>query len=664
MADYTLPSDRNPPTGYWGNAGASGEQPDGTIYNAVTDFGCDPTNTTECLSTINSALFTIGSPQVNNVLYFPAGTYKVDGPIIGPNNGGNQYYGNWKIRGEVDSGGNPLVTFNNVHTSTDTAGMILGPDGFFSSGGASSTITAGLTKGSNQITVSSGTSFNGFAMCRVNLQTDPDKAWDVKGYSGSPVFDFFTVRASNKVGNVITLDQVLPETYSSDQATGAYLEQWTYTIISQVVVENVIFDGTNSSNRMITGVLWQGKICESYLRNVKSVGAFNYGFGIQACSKITVDGCWVAANASLGSNHSGFRVETVSQSLFTHNISEQNFPNWEVNFGCTGNVFAYNYSSLSHENGVTTNHAPQNNFNLYEGNIVSYMISDGYFGGERASIAYRNWLYGRKYNGSDVLIDFPAYIAKRFSRNFAAVGNILYTTGFGSFGGYWTDPYSLGQPNAGNSNSLGTPVTPSTGNWWYDTNSGIMKTWTGTLTTRTDAQHGVVTFISGVTTDIVGHLALTESGDTVSYSNVDASLVRIASGDTFTLVVNSVTTLPALNDPITFTVGHAGCQELDLDVLGTFEYKANYNYIANEIPVGERIGSDTLPDSLFASGADARFAAAGFPWPPFDPNSPDPSHETSIPAGYRLLNNAWPQAASGTITVSGTLTPATITFPS
>ncbi len=648
-SEYQLPADRRPPSGYWQSAGASGEPADGTVYNVVSDFGADPTNTTECLGVINSALNTIAIPGLNNVLYFPAGTYKVNGAIIGPNNGGNQYYGNWKIRGAIDANGNSLVTFNNIHTATDTSGMIIGPDGFFSSGGASSTITSGLTKGSNQITVTDGTNFNGYCMCRINLQNDPTLTWDTKSYPGSPVFNFLTVRAINKSGNIITIDQEIPETFSTDQTTGSYLEQWTYTIVGSVVIENVIFDGTNSSDHMITGFRLNGMICESYIRNVKVIGQKNYGFGIDNCSKITVDGCWVAGSESLSSNHSGFRISTVSQSLFIHNISEQNFPNWEINFGCTGNVFAYNYSAFSQENGATTNHAPQNNFNLYEANIISYLISDGYFGGERASIAYRNWLYGRKLNALDVEIDFPAYIAKRFSRNFASVGNILYTIGFGSFGGYWTDPYSLGQPNAGNSNSLGTPVSPSTGNWWYDTNTGIMKTWSGTLTTRTDAQNGVVTFSGGVTTDMVGHLALTESGDTVSFGNVDASLVRIASGNTFTVVANAITTLPTLNDPITFTVGHAGCQELDLDVLNSFEYKANYNYIANQIPAGESIGSDTLPDSLFASGPDARFTTSGFTWPPFDPYAPTPSHTTSIPAGYRRANNAWPVAGATTV---------------
>ncbi len=663
MADYQLPSGIAPPSGYWENAGATSEQPDGTVYNAVTDFGADPTNTTECLSVINGALYSIGSPENNNVLYFPAGTYKVDGPIVGPNNGGNQFYGNWKIRGAVDSSGNPLVTFNNIHTAADTSGMILGPDGFFSSGGASSVITGGLTKGSNQITITDGTNFNSFCMCRINLQNDPTLTWDSKSYPGSPVFNFFTVRATNKVGNVITLDQKISDTFSSDQTTGAYLEQWTYTILSQIVIENVIFDGTNTSDHMITGLKLQGKLCESYIRNIKIVGHKNYGFGIDSCSKITVDGCWATGSESLASNHSGFRIETVSQSLFTHNISEQNFPNWEINFGCCGNVFSYNYSSFSHENGVTTNHAPQNNCNLYEGNVVSYLISDGYFGGEQRSVSYRNWLYGRKLNGSDVEIDFPAYISKRFSRSFAAVGNILYTTGFGSFGGYWTDPYSLGQPNAGNSNSNGT-AEPSTGDWWFDTNSGVFKVWDGTLTTRTDAQNGVVTFSGGVTSDLVTHLSLTESGSSVNFGNVQASLVRIASGNTFTVVTNPTQNLPALNDPIEFTVGPTGCQELDLDVLNTFEYKSNYNYIANEIPAGESIGSDTLPDSMFSSGPDARFTSAGFAWPPFDPTDPNPSHENSIPAGYRFFNDAWPVSGGSTITVTGSLAPASITFPS
>jgi hypothetical protein len=91
------------------------------------------------------------------------------------------------------------------------------------------------------------------------------------------------------------------------------------------------------------------------------------------------------------------------------------------------------------------------------------------------------------------------------------------------------------------------------------------------------------------------------------------------------------------------TPGPNGFQEMDTNVQATTLLAGNYNYLSNSIPVGESLGANILPPSLYLTGKPAWFG--NLTWPPFDPTVANllPS-KASIPAGYVFFNNAAPPA--------------------
>lgn len=91
-------------------------------------------------------------------------------------------------------------------------------------------------------------------------------------------------------------------------------------------------------------------------------------------------------------------------------------------------------------------------------------------------------------------------------------------------------------------------------------------------------------------------------------------------------------------------MGPSGYQELDLDVENSLLRKSNYvaqSAGGGEIPSGESLGSDTLPNSW--SGGQPYDWPSGFAYPPFDPATAATSQDYGrLPAGSWFLNGVWP----------------------
>lgn len=312
----------------------------------------------------------------------------------------------------------------------------------------------------------------------------------------------------------------------------------------------------------------------------------------------------------------------------------QAFPCLEVNFGSSGNVFAYNFANQV----ANTNHAPQNRFNLYEGNAFSYQISDGYFGGESEQTVFRSNFWIQQPYGT------VSY--RRFTRRASVIGSLHGGSTLGS----------EGLPNIGNADSFGT-AEPSnaTPDFWRD--YGM----TGTLTTRTSANSGVITLASGrlaydaATVHSFNIFWPDGAGNENSISNCGVS-----SWSDPACTFTSPGTLPAQGTvlrigPGSFYPGAGGngsYQELDLDVPATTINKGNYFYGSATFT---SLGGDTLPASLAYPSGQPAWYPAGFTWPPYDPQNPpvypaglypEPAY-TAIPAGYRWVNNIDPSAGGG-----------------
>ena len=202
----------------------------------------------------------------------------------------------------------------------------------------------------------------------------------------------------------------------------------------------------------------------------------------------------------------------------------------------------------------------------------------------------------------------------------------------------------------------------------FDTTLGRERTWTGTLTTRTNDTSGVFTVTGGMTEF---NAALTDAyfsqrgfrpfpGHDGSRNNCQLRVTSVTgnavSFDDADGIIGFWTSLPPEGSALTMVPSNFGFQGLDLDVLLTSLQKGNYHGKAtgSGIPAVESLGSDTLPESLFRTGTPANYTTLGLTYPPVNPSSPTDDSYEIIPAGYRYVNGGTPPPPSSTaVTVSG-----------
>lgn len=575
-------------------------------------YNADPTGSSDCRGAFGLAL---AASAEGDVIYFPAGRYRFDGSW---GTGIRQH--NRTIRGA----GMDVTFFDN--RSNSGPGINIGTGSSFNSPATNNVITAGLSKGSTQITVGSTAEFDVGQLIKIDFENETDNArisagaTPIVSVSSFPNVRRQMVRIMGKTSTTLTIFPAIYHAPSPGRSATI-----THSIFYTYGMGLEDFTILNENSTSVFSIQFQDCI-GSWIKNVKSLNTSNYHVSLSNCLLSEVRGCHLADRKSGGSNGAGLLVNTTSGCLFEDNIVENVFPCIEVNHGSSGNVFAYNVFDKS---GMNINHGPHNSHNLYEGNITPWIQSDGYFGGASEDTIYRNWLTGKYYDQNV----FTAIVSlNRFARNFSIVGNVVGVPNWP----HGDDPYSFGNPNMGNSSYEGTSQM-SAGRFPADWKM------TAVLTKRNSDTAGIVSLNSG--TLRVGQFRAYLNGLEMVISNVSSRVV------TFTITAGS---LPAEGATVSIVAGIQGFQDLDLDVAATTVLKGNYHMFGSTGPrIAQSLGSDALPASLFRSSKPG-FFADDQPWPPFDPlrtPSPNPSYD-SIPAGRRFVNHTVPPPGGGSVSTS------------
>lgn len=590
-----------------------------TLVNVVT-FGADPTGVADSSSAVSDAMATI---TTDDVLYFPAGTFRLDSDLNIAANASN-----FTIRG---AGPTQTVIIGG-------ASIVFGSsDGWVWPNPAAA--ASGLSLNGTSVTLDDASAFGVGDLMLIGFDDETDntaiQAGDVPiisvgGYAPTIRWRRQVTKVTGKVGNVLTIS---PGVYHTPAySTGiAWVAQLQHDLVG---IEDLHMDMAGETTIFPISM----NHCNGcWVRNVKITTMANYGIAVADSFQCEIRKCEISERQSGGSNGAGILVNTCAAMLVEDNILYDLAPSMEINQGTCGSVFAYNlceneihdppFNFLNFT--IDSNHGPHNSMNLYEGNVSNSFICDGYFGGESELTIYRNWITSS--NLSDITTFGIAL--KRFSRNVSSVGNVMGKTGVAQGG------FSYGEPNIGNGDSTGT-AEPTTGDFWADWKM------TGQLTTRVSDTAGTITLASGS----IGTGQLTSfrwnsnaNGASFSAGTVSGSSVPFtgATGDA----------LPALN-----TVGNvypqpAGFQELDLDVENSAIDKGNYTYGASGAAGSmSSLGGDTLIESYYRDAKPTWFYSLA--WPPFDPEDPNASSYSAIPAGYRFLNNGDDPPAEGGTTIS------------
>lgn len=490
---------------------------------------------------------------------------------------------------------------------------------------------ATLTAGSSTITVTDGTGLpspsdvSNYRIARIELVNEAvTPVVSVQSYN---VVRTPSVLVTARSGTTLTLSQPLPSSFPYG-STGANIQFGSQQARNTrgIGIEDMTIDGTDA------GVMLQGVyfsfVSGCWTKNVKVLGHGTYAIRFSDTVNCEVRECWTDVGTGGGTNFAGLKMEQCSYFLAEDNILVNNSPVIEMDYSTTASVVAYNYTGTSY---INRNHGPHNSFNLFEGNSYWFDMSDGYYGGSSEETFLRNWMRSGVFSAM-----------KRFTRNNNLVGNVVGVAG-ATYPGDYSNEWGL--PNIGNTSSSGTWEL-SAGSYSVDWNNSIGKpyTWTGNLKTRTNDITGVFEMDSGMATSFNAALAIATASkrnlSLVNYSSTKTITVSGVSGNDVSFTVDDIAySLPSAATTMWAAPGPNGFQEKDLDVANTAIRKANYYVFTGDIPAGESLGADTLPDSYYLSAKPAWFGSIAFP--AFNPYSPPASEAVAlvaIPAGWRYIN--------------------------
>jgi MYXO-CTERM domain-containing protein len=276
--------------------------------------------------------------------------------------------------------------------------------------GTSTAITAGTTQGSKQITVASATGIQ-VGTLLVLTQTDLSYMTDV-GEEGACTYcnggiggdSGQTVQVTAVNGNTLTLSDPLYIGYTSAPlafpfAAGCVaggLENLKISA-SGAQVTNVSGDGY-SSNINMTGAI------NSWVKNVESDFAEGSHVWIQFSAHNTIrdsffhDGFNHGPGVTDDELRLGFKA---SANLIENDIFWRQHTSVMLEFGASGNVFGYNYSTGNyHETSLTWEledfsfHGAHPMMNLFEGNITTHWQADEIHGTSSHSTIFRSYSTG------------------------------------------------------------------------------------------------------------------------------------------------------------------------------------------------------------------------------------------------------------------------------
>jgi PKD repeat protein len=348
---------------------------------------------------------------------------------------------------------------------------------------AGTTIVSGCTKGSTNLVLSSLPSLAVGQLLLVDENDDTSFVVDGTGATPRAMSQTVVLQAIN--GTTITTWPPLSIDFSTSldarvKTLGSPSYQNNFSGI-----EDLKIDGSGSGAATMGIEMEQCYAC--WLSNVVLSLVPNYHVTMQCAARLSIVRCSCLNVPVHGPNHYGLGLESsTSSSLIQDCIVYGIFPGIEVNYGCSGNVIAYNFvwdvyqDNFGQGAGIDIDHGPHNVMNLLEGNVTDMIQSDGYFGSSSHNTLLRNWCSG--WGPTYTNVNSKCVSLNRWAWYFNVVGNVLGMPGIEqeyqrtANGDNLPAIFQFGYPNMGNNsyNGLAPPNTwnnPGSGsgdNQWLD----------------------------------------------------------------------------------------------------------------------------------------------------------------------------------------------------
>lgn len=465
-----LPAHRLPPPGTWESAGVEGGIPARTTVCADVSHAPYNADRTGATSAVNAIQRAIDACPDGQVVFVPAGRYKIDGTLT-------------MIGGAITLRGAGRSTLFVVSSGRAIRLGGLGPwPPPKNNPSYVMNVTAGATQGSRTVTVASTSAIPVGRMVEFSEADDPSIVWTKNGTVARHRASLHMVES--KTATTLTFRPALPITYANASQVARFPD-----LTSFAGVEDIAFEGAGGQPAHFIGIesAWNVWVSGCEFRNMPSKTIV-----VTWSGHVELRKNYVHDQTSGGPNSEALDLLTdVNWSLVVDNICVAGgFPQIVIGDGGAGpnyaggfgNVIAYNYvadsfytdppTSPSHgimAADISTNHSPHAQFTLVEGNVMGKFGSDGYHGSGSHTVLLRNLITAR--NRWTTATDRMAISIDRRNLFYSVIGNVLGRVGFPATYEYLTNSisndldnttiYRLGFPDGGNQSFFGTfPPTP------------------------------------------------------------------------------------------------------------------------------------------------------------------------------------------------------------
>ena len=207
---------------------------------------------------------------------------------------------------------------------------------------------------------------------------------------------------------------------------------WTGTPITQVGIEDLTADHTNSSASTLSGIYFYD-CYECWVKNVRSIKGNRNHVWIYQSARVVIRDSYFFGTQNAAAESYGIESFIASDSLVENDIFDQ-VASPLMSAGSSGNVYGYNYSIDNLYNSSPgwmqnsyANHTAGNMFNLFEGNSLNALDCDDIHGTGSLATYFRNQLLGSQTGKTSNTHALNLYA---FCRGYNIVGNVLGTSGY------------------------------------------------------------------------------------------------------------------------------------------------------------------------------------------------------------------------------------------
>jgi len=403
-----IPTNRLPPAGYWNPGCIDGNgqtyRQSGTFvppitltsvinvqsppYNAVGDGVHDDTTNIQ---------YALNAPG-NNVVYLPAGTYKITGQLelANPNYP-------WTYSPKILRGAGPTNTFIMAYNTSGGAFI----DASTTAPGFSRGVHLAqlAQRGTNTIALTGWDSGGFFDSQSWGIIYESNSIagapWATgQGYEEFAKCQIVHITGRNSTTHTVTFDPPAYFNWDTNAVFTIFYGSQSPVGVESLAIQNC--SGMHTHNISFSGMF------NSWVRNVQSINALNGHVHFSDCARCDVLDCYIhgyypSNDGTVGGGNSDYGVWFFGQSsdnLAINNYFDRTRHAMIVEDGDTGNVFAYNYSQNSINEGLETTDFQMETmdshgctqWNLWEGNVAGKFSMDDNLGGSINNFGFRNYM--------------------------------------------------------------------------------------------------------------------------------------------------------------------------------------------------------------------------------------------------------------------------------